>query len=424
MLLFSLSWQGALGILVIGVGYVFLARYLGNRISYHSSARELRALRESTVLLNEGISGIKQIKVFTTGDTWITKFQGAITERWNNSIRRSIWQQIPPLGLLLLLYLAIGIIVLAIKLLIPTGFMELIPVFGAFAFAVFRLIPFVTTVGNTTMTLLASLPDCEVMYHILNEKITSIEDGDVAFDCFKSDIRFENVSFSYKGRKGTLKNFSTVFTKGRTAAVVGRSGSGKTTVVSLLLRLFDVNTGEIKIDGRNIKEYRLNSWLNNVGYVSQDTFVLNDTIENNITFGIDGYSKEAIIKAAKYADAHGFVSELPEGYDTVVGDKGMRLSGGQAQRIAVARAMLREPEVLIFDEATNNLDNISELAVQKAIEEISKDHTVIIVAHRLSTIANADNILVIENGRLAEEGNHQELLDKKGAYWKLYQSQS
>jgi len=187
--------------------------------------------------------------------------------------------------------------------------------------------------------------------------------------------------------------------------------------------LFDVEKGEIKIDGHNIKEYKLKSWLNNVGYVSQDTFILNDTVENNITFGSNGYSREMVIKAAKYADAHGFISELPEGYDTMVGEKGMRLSGGQAQRIAVARAMIREPEILIFDEATNNLDNTSEMAVLKAIEEISKDHTVIIIAHRLSTITNADNILVIENGRLKEEGSVKELLEKKGAYWKLYQSQ-
>ncbi len=147
-------------------------------------------------------------------------------------------------------------------------------------------------------------------------------------------------------------------------------------------------------------------------------------MENNITFRSGGYSSEEVIKAAKYADAHGFITELPNGYDTFVGDKGMRLSGGQAQRIAVARAMIREPEVLIFDEATNNLDNISEAAVQKAIDEISKDHTVIVVAHRLSTIVNADKIIVLDDGRVVEQGTHEQLVENKGAYWKLYRSQT
>jgi len=165
----------------------------------------------------------------------------------------------------------------------------------------------------------------------------------------------------------------------------------------------------------------LSSWLNRIGYVSQDTFIFNDTIEKNITFHSDSYSHEQVIKAAKYADAHDFIITLPDDYNTITGDKGIGLSGGQAQRIAVARAMIREPEILIFDEATNNLDNISEAAVQRAIDEISKDHTVIIIAHRLSTIANADKIIVLENERVVEEGTHKQLLANRGAYWELCQ---
>ena len=423
LLLFSLSWQGALAVLLLGLGYQYITRYLATKVSYHAGKSEMEALREGNVILNEGISGIKQIKVFAIGENWIDKFKDAIKRRWHHTIRRSIWQQTPPLILMLILYLAIGIIALIIKLTIPTGFMELIPVFGAFAFAVFRLIPFISTIGNTMMGIMASLPDCEAVYSIQTDKITRIEDGKKELGTFKSDIKFDNVSFAYKGRKKTIEAISATFERGKTTAIVGRSGGGKTTIVNLLLRLFDVDKGEIRIDGLNIKEYKLTSWLNNVGFVSQDTFILNDTVKNNITFGLDGYSHEEVIKAAKYADADGFISELPNGYGTFVGEKGMRLSGGQAQRIAVARAMIREPEILIFDEATNNLDNISEVAVQKAIEKISKDHTVIIIAHRLSTIANADRILVLEDGRIVEEGTHKELIENKGAYWELYQSQ-
>ena len=163
--------------------------------------------------------------------------------------------------------------------------------------------------------------------------------------------------------------------------------------------------------------------MRHIGFVSQDAFALNDTVRKNITFGLD-YSNEEVIRAAKYADAHSFIVELPDGYSTFVGDRGVRLSGGQKQRIAVARAMVRKPKILIFDEATNALDNISQLSVQKAIEEISKDHTVIIIAHRLSTICNADNIIVLENGSIIEEGTYEELIKKRGSYWELYQSQS
>ncbi len=421
VLLFSLSWAGATGVLVMGIAYVFLSRYLGQRISYNSSQKEVEAAKESNVLFNESVNGIKQIKVFALGYLWIARFRRVIEKRWNNNIRRTIWQQLLPNILLLVLYLGVAVTVLFIKLINPVGFMELVPVFGAFAFAVFRLIPFVNTIGNTMMAIQTALPDCEIMYAMLNEQTNHVIDGEKKFESLRNGITFNNVSFAYKERTDTVRNLTLIFEKGKTTAIVGRSGSGKTTIVSLLLRLFDVDKGELRIDGIDIREYHLDSWLNKIGYVSQDSFILNDTVEQNITFGVDGYTREKVIQAAQYADAHTFVSELPEGYDTIVGDKGMRLSGGQAQRIAVARAMLREPEILIFDEATNNLDNISELAVQRAIEEISKNHTVILIAHRLSTIENADKVIVLEKGQVIEQGTHSELLEKKGAYWRLHQ---
>ncbi len=424
LLLFSLSWQGALVVLILGIGYQYFSRYTGKKVSYQAAKNEVEATRDSNVVLNEAISGIKQIKVFAIGEDWADKFSKTVIKRWYHFKRRAVWSQTPPVVLILVMYLAIGIVALVIKITVPGSFMELIPIFGAFALAVFRLVPFTISIGGTIMGIMSALPDCEIVHAIQSEKISFIEDGEKEFDSFNSDIRFEDVSFHYKGRKKTLGGISVVFEKGKTTAIVGRSGSGKTTIINLMLRLFEVNQGEIKIDGFNIKEYKLSSLLKNIGFVSQDTFILNDTIRNNIAFGFNGYSPEEVIKAARYADAHDFITELPDGYDTFVGDKGMRLSGGQAQRIAVARAMIREPEILIFDEATNNLDNISELAVQQAIEELSKDHTVIIIAHRLSTIANAGKILVLANGQVIEQGTHKELMDKKEAYWELYQSQS
>jgi len=424
LLLFSLNWQGAIAVLLIGLGYHYFTRYLGKKVSYYSGKGEMEALRESNVILNETISGIKQVKVFATAENWIDRFRSTIKKRWYHFMRRNIWQQVPAPVLMLILYLSIGIGALLIKIITPASFIEVIPLLGTFAFAVFRLAPIIGTVGVLMMTIMGALPDCEAVYSVQSDLITHIKDGGKELSSFNYDIKFSNVSFAYKRRARTIEDISVTFEKGKTTAIVGRSGGGKTTLINLVVRLFDVDEGEIKIDGLNIKEYKLSSWLNKIGFVSQDTFILNDTVESNITFGSDGYSREELIKATRYADAHSFITELPNGYDTLVGDKGMRLSGGQAQRIAIARAMIREPGILIFDEATNNLDNISEMTVQKAIDEIAKDHTVIIIAHRLSTIANADKIIVLEDGRVVEEGTHKQLMEKKGAYCELYRSQS
>ncbi|MDP3880108.1 MAG: ABC transporter ATP-binding protein [Dehalococcoidales bacterium] len=423
LLLLSLSWPGTLAVLLMALGYYYFTRYLGKKVSYYSGKREMEAAREGSVILNEAITGIKQVKVFVTGEHWIDRFVSTMKKRWYHFVRREVWQQIPSPVLMLVMYLSVGIIAWTLRIAAPGGFMALIPLIGTFAFAVFRLVPALSATGNSLMNVMGVLPNCELVYSIQNDNITHIKDGEQEFGSLKSGIQFDNISFAYKGRKKTLEDVSVNFERGRTTAVVGRSGSGKTTIINLILRLFEPEKGEILVVGENLKRYKLASWLNNIGLVSQDTFIFNDTVENNITFRQEGYSREDVINAARFADAHSFITELPDGYDTYVGDKGTRLSGGQAQRIAVARAMIRNPEILIFDEATNNLDNISEAAVQKAIDELSKDHTVIIIAHRLSTIANADKVIVLENGRVVEEGTYHELMEKRGAYWGLYQGQ-
>jgi len=382
----------------------------------------MEALREGNVILNETIGGIKQVKVFAIMDERIHRFSRTLRIMWDHIITNHAWQQALSPILMVVLYLFIGIIAVMIRIIAPASFNVLIPVFGTFALAVFRLVPVMGGISNSTMQIMNSLPNCETVYHILSEKLTKIEDGDKELGSFKSKIEFDKVTFAYKGRVKVLEDVSITFEKGKTTAIVGRSGSGKTTVVNLLLRLFDVDKGEVKIDGLNIKQYKSVSWLDKIGFVSQETFIFNDIIRNNITFG-SKYSDEEVVRAARYADAHSFITELPDGYDTLVGDKGMKFSGGQRQRIAVARAMIRNPEILIFDEATNALDNISEAAVQKAIDEIAKDHTVIVIAHRLSTIVNADKIIVLGDGRVLGEGTHKELMANGGAYCELYQGQ-
>jgi ABC-type multidrug transport system fused ATPase/permease subunit len=421
IVLLSLSLPGTTAIVLIGLGYYYFYRRFGWKVAYQPGKGEMEAAREVNVILNEAISGIKQVKLFVAQESWIDRFSRAVKKRWVYWTRRSIWRQLPAPVLMFIVYLGIGITALVIRITTPAGFMNVIPVLGAFTVALFRLVPVIGGAGGLTMQITSALPNCETIYKIRNAQITHLKDGEKELSSFQSDITFDRVSFAYKGRYQTINDISVTFQRGKTTAIVGRSGTGKTTMINLLLRLFDVDRGEIRIDGINIKQYKLSSWLDQVGFVSQDTFILNDTVANNITFGSYGYSREQVIEAAHYADAHSFISELPDGYDTLVGDRGMRLSGGQAQRLAVARAMIRKPEILIFDEATNNLDSISEAAVQKAIDEIARDHTVIIIAHRLSTVVNADKLIVLGDGRVLEEGTHQELMEKKGAYWELYQ---
>ena len=247
-------------------------------------------------------------------------------------------------------------------------------------------------------------------------------DGTRDLDSFKRAILFEDVSFTYKGRDTLLKRVNVAFEKGKVTAIVGPSGAGKTTIINLILGLFEPTEGRITLDGVPLRDYKQEAWLSKIGFVSQEPFIYHSTVADNITFGRNGHSMESIVKAATTANAQGFISELPHGYDTLVGERGMKLSGGQQQRIAIARAVLDEPELLIFDEATSSLDTVSERLVQDAIDNVSKNRTVITIAHRLSTISYADKIIVLDHGRIAEEGNHQELLKRQGHYSRLVAS--
>jgi subfamily B ATP-binding cassette protein MsbA len=243
---------------------------------------------------------------------------------------------------------------------------------------------------------------------------------------FKNEIEFNNVSFSYKkGDDGfVLKNINLNVKCGKTIALVGQSGSGKTTLADMIPRFYDTDLGEIKIDGLNIKSIEIESLRNQIGVVTQESILFNDTIENNISFGLKNTSKEQIIEAAKIANAHQFIMEQANGYQANIGDRGGKLSGGQRQRISIARAILKNPPILILDEATSALDTESERLVQDALTKLMENRTSIVIAHRLSTIINADEIIVLDKGEIVEKGSHDELLLKQGIYKKLFDMQN
>lgn len=272
-----------------------------------------------------------------------------------------------------------------------------------------------------------SLADIERMFSLLNanEEVADAP-GAAVLAARAAGVRFEQVGFAYESKRRILSEVSFDIPAGKTLAVVGASGAGKSTLSRLLFRYYDVGQGRILVNGRDIRELTQDSLRAHIGIVPQDTVLFNDTVYYNIAYGRPGASREEVIEAAKSAHIHDFVNGLPDGYDTMVGERGLKLSGGEKQRVAIARTILKNPPILIFDEATSALDSRTEKAIQRELVEISANRTTLIIAHRLSTIVDADQILVMEAGRVLEQGAHRELLERGGRYaemWRLQQTE-
>ncbi len=300
-----------------------------------------------------------------------------------------------------------------------------LPTLLTFIFMLYRLQPSVRKLDSdrvTLMGLLASVEDVVSLLEIPEQHF--IRSGNIYSHGLKRSLTFKSVGFHYNATdKAALKEVSFSIPQGKTTAIVGPSGAGKSTLIGLICRFYDVTQGEIYIDEHPLRELDLVSWRNHIAIVSQDVYVFNTTVRENIAYGRLDATEAEIINAAKQANAHEFITKFPEGYDTILGDRGVRLSGGQRQRIALARAIVRDPQIFILDEATNALDSVSESLIQEAINTFGQNRTVIIIAHRLSTIEQADKILVLQEGQVVEQGNFQQLLQLNGLFSQLYHLQ-
>ncbi len=293
-----------------------------------------------------------------------------------------------------------------------------------FMFILFRMMPLVSQVNALRGRLRSYQGSLNNIKDLLRkEDKTYLENGNIKFNDLKESIEFVDLDFGYNSNDLVLHGIELSIAKGETTALVGSSGAGKTTLVDLIPRFYDPTRGKILIDGLNLKNLEIDSLRRKMAIVSQDTFIFNTSVRNNIAYALGEVDEAAIIRAAELANAREFIEEMSEGMETILGDRGVRLSGGQRQRIAIARAILRDPEILVLDEATSALDSVTERLIQESLETLAKGRTVIAIAHRLSTIVRADLVVVLEKGRVVEQGGYQELLDRRGELWKYHQMQ-
>lgn len=427
--IFYLHWKFALiTLLLLPLASIPVA-ILGKKMLRAGRTIQAR-MADLFTTLQEGITGNIISKIFCKEEQEIERFKKDNESYYSNSMR---WVRADALGTPIMEFLGS----LAIMFLLWYGGKDVIDgvwstgSFFAFLGASIAAYKPVKDFTGVNSLIQQGVACAERIFELLDEKPTVIQKKDAKIlPAFKREIVYENVSFSYGSGAKILEKINLKIRKGEILAIVGSSGSGKTTLTLLLPRLFDPQEGAILIDSEDLRNVTLKSIRQQIGIVTQETILFNETVKYNIAYGglennasREKIKQERIEEAARIANAHEFISELPDQYETLVGEKGIRLSGGQRQRIAIARAVLKNPPILILDEATSSLDTESERLVQEAIERLMENRTVLVVAHRLSTIRKADRIIVLEDGKITEEGNHEKLMEMSGSYKKLYELQ-
>lgn len=424
---FMIYMSPSMTLIVLGL-LLFTGLIIGQigKVLKRQSAFVQSRLGELVSLMEEAIGGLRILKGFNAQAYLTTRFR-KVNDSYYGTLVRLLWRK--ELSSPLTEFLGVA----TVAVLIWIGFGEVqkgsltVPSFFAMLYAFFSMIEPAKKLSSAWYNVqkgTAALDRIETILH--TEEVIADPPNEVVIDSFKKEISYENVSFSYERESSSvaLRDISFVVPKGNIIAVVGPSGAGKSTLIDLLPRFYDVTEGKILIDGIDIRTIKLSSLRRLFGIVTQEPVLFNDTVRNNIAFGDSMATQGAIEKASKIANAHEFISKLDNGYDTVIGDRGEKLSGGERQRLTIARAILKNPPILLLDEATSSLDSASERLVQDALNKLMKGRTAIVIAHRLSTVQHADEIIVLKDGRIAERGKHSELVEMNGEYEKLVRMQS
>jgi subfamily B ATP-binding cassette protein MsbA len=422
-ILFLISWQLSL------VSIILFSLLVAGITNLLKQVREIsfastRANSWYSSIIVEFIHGIRTIQSFAAQDFERKRFDEAIHQITQAAIRSTMVNSlIGPITSGSAAAILVGIIILGFSVFIPANQLEAAALL-TFLLVLLRVAPIVGQI-NGTRGQFRSLqgPLANIKELLRTDDKPYLQNGTKLFTGLKQSIQFVSVDFGYTPDQLVLRNLNFTIEQGKTTALVGASGAGKTTLADLIPRFYDPTFGNILIDGVDAREFEISSLRNQLAIVSQDTFIFNASVRENIAYAMPEASDAAVWNAAERANALEFIQTLPEGLDTPLGDRGVRLSGGQRQRIAIARALLRDPDILILDEATSALDSISERLIQESLERLSAGRTVITIAHRLSTIARADNVIVLEQGQIVEQGTYQELLDQNGKLWKYHQMQ-
>lgn len=420
--LFYINWQ-----LAIFVLFLILLKTAGTMILNRRMKETFRIAREKMGLVSsqamESLNAIRLVQSFCNEAVELKKFVAASDKLRRAQQRTFMFEAYLTSSIIFFSNLTNLVIIAAGSFFIMLGVMSL----GDLVAFLMYLMVFIRPIMQLTMLTeryqrgLAGYR----RYEELMAVAPAVADGAdaVAAGTIEGRVAFEDVSFSYNGKDPVLRRFSLDIPRGKTVAIVGPTGAGKSSVASLLLRFYDIQAGCITLDGRDIRQYTLSSLRRSIGIVQQDVFLFSDSIRENIAYGRPDATEQEIIEAAKLADAHEFIMKLPDGYDSAIGERGVKLSGGQKQRLAIARVFLKNPPVLILDEATSALDNETERKIQQALQDLSHNRTTLVIAHRLATIRHADRIVVLTKDGICEEGTHDELMECKGLYYDLYMSQ-